>query len=96
MSVDFDNVRGVPGTVVFGVARHRTLLQLLDPLDLPLKAVADVDGKRGVLGIENVPLRATLEGLGVLLEEILKSIDPAIELLNFGLMVVFALLKCFE
>ena len=61
LSVDFDDVGSIPGTVLFGVARHCALLQLFDPLDLSLKTVADVDGERGVFGVENVPLWATLD-----------------------------------
>ena len=96
MSVDFDNVGGISGTIVFGVARHRALLQLLDPLDLPLKAVADVDGERGVLGVENVPLWAAFESFVVLLDQVFKSDDPTVELLYLGLVVLFSLFKGFE
>ena len=87
---------GVSGAVIFGVARHRTLLQLFDPFDLPLKTVADVDGKPRVFGIEDVPLWATFEGVGVVLEEVLESVDPTIELLYLGPVIVFSLLNCFE
>ena len=86
----------VSGTVVFGVARHRTLLQLLDPLDLSLKTVADIDGEPRVFGVENVPLWAAFEGVGVFLEEVLKSIDPTVELLHFGLVIVLSLFEGFE
>ena len=87
---------GISGSVVFGVACHRTLLQLFDPFDFPLKAVADIDGERRVLGIENVPFRAAFEGLSVLLEEVLEPVDPAIKLLHLGLMVGLALFDGFE
>ena len=96
LSVNFDDMGGVSRTVVFGVACHRTLLQLFDPLDLPLKAVADINGERWVLGVENIPLWATFEGFGVLPEEVLEPIDLAIELLHLGLMVGLSLFNGFE
>ena len=45
LSVDFDNVRGVPRAVVLGKTGHRTLLQLFDPFDFLLQAIANIDGK---------------------------------------------------
>ena len=33
LSIDFDDVRSVAWTVIFGEAGHSALLQLLDPLD---------------------------------------------------------------
>ena len=96
LGVDFDDVGSVSGTVVFGVAGHRALLQLLDPLDLPLKTVADVDGERGVFGVKNVPLRAAFESLGMLLDEVLKAIDPTVELSYLDLVIVLSLLDRFE
>ena len=96
LSVDFDDVRGVARTVVFGEAGHSTLLQLFDPLDFSLKAVADIDGEPGVFGVEDVPLRAALEGVGVCLDEVLEPVDSSVELAYFGRMVVFSLFDCFE
>ena len=96
LSVNFDDVRSVSGAVLFGVTRHRALLQLLDPFDLPFKAIADVDSESRVFGVENVPLRATLERLGMLLDQVFKSIDPLVELLDFGFVKVFSLFKCLE
>ena len=96
LSVDLDNVGSVPGTVFLGVARHRALLQLLDPFDLVLKAIADVDSECGVFGVEDVSLRATFEGLVVFLDEVFKPIDSIIESLYLGPMVFFSLLESFE
>ena len=96
LSVDFDDVGSVSRTVVRGVARHRALLQLLDPLDLPLKAVADVDSEPRVLGVEDVPLWATFEGVGMVLKEVLESINPTVELLHLSLVIVFSLFEGFE
>ena len=73
-------MRGVPGTVVFGETGHCALFQLFDPLDLPLKAIADVDSEPRVLGVEDVPLRATFEGVGVSFDEVFKSGDPGVKL----------------
>ena len=86
----------VPGAILFGIARDRALLLLFDPLDLPLKAVADVDGKRGVSGVENVPLWAAFESLGVLLDEVFESKDSTVELLYLGLVIVLSLLNRLE
>ena len=86
----------VSGTVVFGEACHSSLLQLFDPLDLPLKTVADVNGEPGVFGVENVSLRAAFKGVGVGLDEVFKSIDPAVKLAYFGHVVVLSLLDRLE
>ena len=96
LSVDLDNVGGVSGTVVFGKACHCALLQLFDPLDLSLKTVANVDGEPRIFGVENVPLWATLEGVGVSFDEVLEPIDPAVKLPYFGHMIVFPLLDRFK
>ena len=86
----------VSRAIVFGIARNRALLQLLDPLNLALKAVADIDSERGVFGIENVPLWAAFEGLSVLLDEIFESDDPTVEFLYLGLVVFFSLFEGLE
>ena len=86
----------VPGAVVFSEARHCALLQLFDPLDLPLKTVADVEGEPRVFGVKNVPFWATFEGVGVSLDEVFESVDPTVELLYFSHVVVLSLLDCFE
>ena len=96
LGVDLDNVGSVPGTVVFGEAGHCALLQLFDPLDLPLKAVADVDGEPWVLGVEDIPLGASLEGVGVGFDQVLESVDSGIELSHFSDVIVFSLLDCFK
>ena len=96
MSVDFDDMGSVARTVVFGEAGHGALLQLFDPFDLPLKAVADVNGESRILGIEDVPLRAALEGVGVGLNEVFQPIDPGVELTYFSCVVVLPLLDRFE
>ena len=96
LGVDFDNMRGVARTIVFGEAGHGALLQLFDPLDLPLKAIADVDGEPGILGIEDIPLGASLEGVGVGFDEVFESIDPGVELAYFGCVVILSLFDCFE
>ena len=91
LGIDLDDVGSVARTVVFGEAGHSTLLQLFDPFDFPLKAVADVDGESRILGIEDIPLRASLEGVGVGLNEVFKSIDASVELAHFGCVVIFSL-----
>ena len=96
LSVDLDDVRSVARAVVFGEAGHSTLLQLFDPLNLSLKAVADVDSESGILGIEDIPLRASLEDVGVGFNEVFESVDSGVELAHFGHVVVFPLLDCFE
>ena len=86
----------VPRTIVFGKARHCALLQLFDPLDFPLKTVADVDGKPRVLGVEDIPLGATFEGVGVGFDEIFKSVNSSVELVYFSRVVVLPLFDRFE
>ena len=87
---------GISRTVIFGEAGHRALLQLFDPLDFSLEAVADIDGKAWVLGVENIPLRASLESVGVGLDEVLESINSCVELTYFGCVIVLSLFDCFE
>ena len=100
LSVDFDDVGSVAWAVIFGEAGHGTLLQLFDPLNLSLKAVADVDSEPGVLGVEDVPLRAALEGVGMGLDELLEPVDSGVELAYFSCVVVLSLLdrseQCFS
>ena len=96
LSVDFDDVGSVAWTVIFGEAGHSALLQLLDPFDFPLQAIANVDGKTRVLGVKDIPFGATLESVGVRLNEVFKPIDPTVELSHLGRVVVFSLLNCFE
>ena len=72
------------------------MFQLFDPFDLPLKAVANIDGKSWVLGIEDIPLGASLESVGVGFDQIFESVDPGVELSYFGGMIVFSLFNCFE
>ena len=86
----------VSGTIFFGVTRHSALLQWLDPFDLPLKAIADIDGESRVLGVENVPLWAAFESVGVLLDQVFKSVDPTVELLYLNPVVLFSLFEGFE
>ena len=87
---------GISRAVVFGKTGHRTLLQLFDPFDFPLKAVADINGEAWVLGVEDISFGAALEGIGVSFDEVLKSGDPGIELSYLGHMVGFSLFDCFE
>ena len=96
LSVDLDDVGGVSGTILFSVACHRALLQLFDPLNLSLEAVADVDGEPREPGVENVPFRAAFESVGMFLHEFFESDDPTVEPLYLGLVIVFTLLNCFE
>ena len=96
LSVDLDNVGGVPGAVVLSEAGHSALLQLLDPFDFPLKPVADIDGEPGVFGVEDISLGASLEGVGVGFDKVFESVDPGVELTYFGRMVVLSLFNCFE
>ena len=86
----------VTWTVIFGEAGHRALLQLFDPLDFSLEAIADIDGEAWILGVENIPLRAAFEGVGVGFDEVLKTIDLHIEPPYFGRVVVFSLFDCFK
>ena len=72
------------------------MLQLFDPFDFSLKTIADVDGEPGVLGVKDIPLRASLEGVGVGLDKVFQSVDPSVELAYFGCMVVLSLFNCFE
>ena len=72
------------------------MLQLFDPFDFSLETVADVDGEPRIFGVEDIPLRASLEGIGVGFDEILESIDSSVELAHFGHVIVFSLLNCFE
>ena len=96
LSVDLDDVGSVAWTVVFGKAGHGTLLQLFDPLDLPLKAVADVDSESGILGVEDIPLGAALEGVSVSFDEVFEPVDSSVELAYFGHMIVLPLFDRFE
>ena len=89
-------MRGVSWAVVLGETGHCALFQLLDPLDFSLETVADVDSKAGVLGVENVSLRAAFEGVGVSFDKIFESADPTVELSYLGHVVVFSLFDCFE
>ena len=91
LGVNFDDVGSISRAVVLGEAGHRTLLQLFNPLDFSLKAIADVDGEARVLGIENIPLGASLEGVGVGFNEIFESVDSSVELAYLGRVVVFPL-----
>ena len=70
--------------------------KLLNPFDFPLKSVADIDGKPGIFGVEDIPLGASLEGVGVIFDEVLESVDPGVELAYFGCVVVLPLFNCFE
>ena len=96
MGVDFDDVGSIAWTIVFGEAGHGTLLQLFDPFDLSLKAVADVDGKPRVLGIEDVSFGASLEGVGMGFDQVFEPVDPGVELSYFGGVIAFPLFNCFE
>ena len=87
---------GISRAVIFGETGHRTLLQLFDPLDFSLEAVADIDGKTWIFGVEDIPLGAALEGVGVGFDEVFKSIDSRIELAYLGRVVVFSLFDCLE
>ena len=72
------------------------MLQLFNPLDFSLKAIADVDDEARVLGIENIPLGASLEGVGVGFNEVFESVDSSVELAYLGRVVVFPLFDGFE
>ena len=72
------------------------MLQLFDPFNFSLKAVADIDSEPGVFDVKDIPLRASLEGVGMGFDEIFESIDSSVELAHFGRMIVFSLLDCFE
>ena len=86
----------VAWTVIFGEAGHSALLQLFDPLNFPLKTIADVDGEPRVLGIEDIPLGAAFEGVGVCFDKVLESVNSAVEFPYFGDVVVFPLLDRLE
>ena len=72
------------------------MLQVFDPFNLLLKAIADIDSEPGILGVEDIPLRAALEGVGVGLDEIFEPVDLSVELAYFGRVVVFPLFDRFE
>ena len=72
------------------------MLQLLDPFNLTLEAVADVDSETRVFGIEDVSFGAALEGVGVSFDQIFKPVDPGVELSYFGDMVILSLFNSFE
>ena len=72
------------------------MLQLFDPLNFSLEPVADIDGEAWIFGVEDIPLRAALEGVGVGFDKVFKSIDPCIELAYLGRVVVFSLFDCSE
>ena len=87
---------GISRAVVLRKTGHRALLQLLDPFDLSLKPIADVNGETWIFGIEDIPLRAALEGVGVGFDEVFKSIDSTVELSYLGHVVVFSLFDRFK
>ena len=72
------------------------MLQLFDPLDFSLEAVADVDGETWVLGVEDISLRASFESVGVGFDEVLESVDSSVELTYFGHVVILSLFDCLE
>ena len=96
LGVNFDDMGGVSGTVVFGEAGHRTLLQLFDPLDLSLEAIADVDSETWVFGVEDISLGASLKGVGVGLDKVLESVDAGVELPYLSRVIVLSLFDRFE
>ena len=96
LSVDLDDVGSVAWSVVFGEAGHCALLQLFDPFDFPLQAVADVDGEPRVLSVKDISFGAALEGVGVRFNKVLEPIDPAVKFSYFGHVIIFSLLNCFE
>ena len=65
------------------------MLQLFDPFDFSLKAVADIDGETWILGVENIPFGASFESVGVGFDKVFESIDPCVEFTYFGHVVVF-------
>ena len=89
-------MRGVPRTVVFGEAGHCPLLQLLDPLNLSLQTIADVNCKPWILGIEDVSFGAPLEGISMGFDEVFQSGDSSVELQHFGSVVGLPLFNGFE
>ena len=96
LNIYLDDVGGVAWTVIFGEAGHCALLQLFDPFDFSLEAIADVDSEARVFGIEDVSFGATLEGVGVSFDQIFKSVDPGVELSYFGGVVILSLFNSFE
>ena len=72
------------------------MFQLFDPLNFPLEAVADVDGEARIFGIEDISFGTALEGVGVSFDEIFQSVDPGVELPDFGDVVILSLLNSFE
>ena len=72
------------------------MLQLFDPFDFSLQPVADVNGEPWVLGVEDIPLGASLEGVSVSFDKVFQPVDPGIELSYFGPVVVLPLFDCFE
>ena len=72
------------------------MLQLFDPFNFSLKAIADIDGEPGVLGVEDIPLRAALEGVGMCFDEVLESVDSAIEFPHLGCVIFFSLSDRFK
>ena len=96
LGVNFDDVWGISGTIVFGKAGHCSLLQLFDPFDLSLKAVADVDGETRVFSVEDVSLRASLKGVGMGFDEVFESVDSSVELSYLGHMIIFSLFDRLE
>ena len=96
LGINFDDMRGVARAVVLSETGHGALLQLLDPLDFPLKTIADVNGKARVFSVKDVSFRASFEGVGVGFDEIFKLVDPSIELAYFGHVIVLSLFDRFE
>ena len=86
----------VPGAVILGEARHCALFQLFDPFDLSLETVANVDSEPRVFGVEDVPLGAAFEGIGVGSDKVFESVDSSVELAYFSCMVVLPLFDRFE
>ena len=80
LGIDFDDMGSVPGTVIFGETGHSTLLQLLDPFDFSLQAIADVDSEPWVFGVKDISLGTTFEGVGVGFDKVFKSGDLGVEL----------------
>ena len=96
LSVDLDDVGGVARTVILGETGHSALFQLFDPLDLSLKAIANVDGEPGIFGVKDVSLGASLKGVGVSFDEVLELVDSGVELPYFGCVIIFSLFNCLE
>ena len=96
LGVNFDNMGSIPRSVVFGETGHRTLLQVFDPLDFSLKAVADIDGKTRIFSVEDISFGAPLEGVGVGFDEVFESVDSGVELSYLGGMIVLPLFDRFK